>query len=216
MSPITAIAFDFGGPVLLTPFERTRALERRLALPEGSLDWRGPFDAHGDPLWRQLQAGDITEREYWWTRSRELVPHLREGSPRELFGVMFDAPPHEIIRPEAMTCLDLAESLELTTAIFTNDLADFQGPEWAAGIPFIGRISVIVDGSLTGVLKPDPRSYQFLIEALDRDPAEILYIDDQPMNIAGGERAGLRCVWLDVTDPARGYRTAAEVMKASI
>ena len=58
---ITAVAFDFGGPVLLTPFERVRWLERHLHLPERSLDWRGPFDPHGDALWRQMQDGRITD-----------------------------------------------------------------------------------------------------------------------------------------------------------
>ncbi len=39
-----ALVLDFGGPVLLTPFELTARTERRLGLRAGSLPWRGPFD----------------------------------------------------------------------------------------------------------------------------------------------------------------------------
>ena len=65
---------------------------------------------------------------------------------------------------------------------------------------------------MTGVLKPDPQSYRLLIEALDRDPSEILYIDDQRFNIEAGQQAGLTTVWFDVTAPLESYRRASEVI----
>ena len=211
-SDITAVAFDFGGPVLVTPFERVRWLERRLHLPERWLDWRGPFDPHGDPLWRQLQAGEITERAYWHRRSEEVARFTGGDSPRELFTAIYSGPVDDHIRPEAMSFLSEAQQRGLVTAIFTNDLRDFQGEEWARAIPFIQSVDVIVDGSVTGVLKPDPQSYRLLIEALDRDPSEILYIDDQRFNIEAGQQAGLTTVWFDVTAPLESYRRASEVI----
>ena len=38
---LKAVVLDFGGPVLLTPFERLPALERSLGLPPGTFGWRG-------------------------------------------------------------------------------------------------------------------------------------------------------------------------------
>lgn len=218
MADIAAVALDFGGPVLLTPFERTRFLEGLYRLPHGSLDWRGPFDPERDPLWQELQAGGITEREYWHHRAQEVAEHTGGGTPRELFTAMFsDA--RAVVRPEAEAFVDLARARGLITSVFTNDLHDFQGPEWMATVPLLGGIDVIVDGSLTGVLKPDPRSYGLLVEAVNGvraegglapiTPDQILYVDDQPFNIAGGEAAGLTCLWFDVTDAEGGYRRAS-------
>lgn len=54
------LLLDFGGPVLLTPFELIAKAEKTL----GNLSWRGPFDTSTDPEYVRWQAGDITEREY--------------------------------------------------------------------------------------------------------------------------------------------------------
>jgi putative hydrolase of the HAD superfamily len=126
---------------------------------------------------------------------------------------MFDAPAEEAMRAEAMEFITEVLDANLTAAIFTNDLADFQSQEWIDRNPFIAQVHTIVDGSLTGHLKPSPRSYEILIEQLGLPPEQILYIDDQPMNIAGGQNAGLTTVWFDVTDPAGSYDRARQALK---
>ena len=62
---------DFGGVITRTLFETQRENERRLGLAPGTLAWRGPFDPATDALWRSMQAGTITEREYYLERARE-------------------------------------------------------------------------------------------------------------------------------------------------
>ena len=52
-----AVVLDFGGPVLVTPFERVAALERSLRVAPGTFAWRGPFDPATDPRWRAIQGG---------------------------------------------------------------------------------------------------------------------------------------------------------------
>ena len=54
-----AVVLDFGGPVLLTPFERLRALERSLGVPVGTFGWRGPFDPAADPRATRAQASSV-------------------------------------------------------------------------------------------------------------------------------------------------------------
>jgi len=68
---VKAVVLDFGGPVLLTPFERLPALERSLGLPPGTFGWRGPFDPAADPLWRSMQAGELSEPAYWASRAAD-------------------------------------------------------------------------------------------------------------------------------------------------
>ena len=67
-----ALILDFGGVVTRTLFETHELTEAALGLAPGTLTWRGPFDPDSDPLWRSMQAGEISEREYWLTRTREV------------------------------------------------------------------------------------------------------------------------------------------------
>ena len=51
--------------------------------------------------------------------------------------------------------------------ILTNDLRAFHSEEWVQQIEIVGDVDVVVDGSLEGHLKPDPRLYELLSERLD-------------------------------------------------
>jgi putative hydrolase of the HAD superfamily len=44
-----------------------------------------------------------------------------------------------------------------------------------------------------GALKPDPAIYQHAVEEFGLTPADTLYLDDLPENIAKGEELGFRC-----------------------
>jgi putative hydrolase of the HAD superfamily len=212
MGEVSAIVFDFGGPVLLTPFELLRAAERRLGLVDGRLDWRGPFDPDADPLWQRLQGGLITERQYWTERAAELDRITRVGADlQDLFTVLFDAEPSELVRPQADSVLAAAGAAGIATAVLTNDLARFHPPAWIARIGFLSRVGTIVDGSVTGLLKPDPGAYRLVLDALRMPPQRVLFVDDQPQNIDGADRVGLHTLWFDVTDPVESYRRLREL-----
>ena len=45
-----------------------------------------------------------------------------------------------------------------------------------------------------GIAKPDPAIYLYTCEKLDVSPAEALFIDDKPENVAAAEKAGLRAI----------------------
>jgi hypothetical protein len=67
-----ALILDFGGVVTRTLFETHDLSEAALALEPGTLTWCGPFDPESDPLWQDMQADRITERDYWMQRTREV------------------------------------------------------------------------------------------------------------------------------------------------
>ncbi len=49
-----------------------------------------------------------------------------------------------------------------------------------------------------GALKPDPLIFRKVIEGTDLDPAEVLYVGDDPeLDVAGARAAGMRPVWID-------------------
>jgi HAD superfamily hydrolase (TIGR01509 family) len=54
----------------------------------------------------------------------------------------------------------------------------------------------------TGAIKPQPEIYQYAISTYGLVPADTLYIDDLPDNIAAGRRFGFHCWQYDLHDHA--------------
>ena len=57
-----------------------------------------------------------------------------------------------------------------------------------------------VDLSHTDILKPHPEAFRLGTEEMGLAPEEVLFVDDQPVNIEGASRAGLQTLEFDVTD----------------
>ena len=69
-----------------------------------------------------------------------------------------------------------------------------------------------MDGSVTGVLKPDPRAYQTAAEQLGHRPGEIVFLDDLPYNVAGAVAIGMIAIHVDVTAPGAAFAAARAVL----
>ena len=63
----------------------------------------------------------------------------------------------------------------------------------------------MIDATYTGVLKPDPRAFELVGEALDLPLNQCLFIDDQLKNIEGAAALNMPYVHFDVTNPATSY-----------
>jgi putative hydrolase of the HAD superfamily len=203
----TALILDFGGVITKTLFETHGQTEATLGLPPGSLTWRGPFAPETDPLWSAMQAGRISERDYWTTRTRE-VGHL-VGEEWEAMETLVRkaraADPEAVVRPEAVRA---ARAAAVRLAILSNELDLFYGAEFRAHLPLLGMFEAIIDATYTMVLKPDPRAYEAVLEALDLPPSACVFVDDQERNIDGARAVGLRAVHFDIRHPKQSYAEA--------
>jgi putative hydrolase of the HAD superfamily len=199
--------FDFGGPLLKTPFELNDCAEHTLGLEPGSLP-RGPFDPDGDPRWRAWQAQEISEREYWLERATaagmETTTYMR---------AFFEPGGDHLIRTATWSLVSEVHAAGCRVAVLTNDLSAFHSPEWCARISVLSEIDALVDLSATGHLKPHPLAYQTAVDALGAAPADIVFLDDQHQNVAGAEQAGMTGIWFDsinVDESVNRFRAALE------
>jgi len=206
-----ALVLDFGGPVLLTPFELVA--DRHGTPAYGLLHERGPLatDEHPDPVWQDLQAGRITERDYWAQRAVEWDALGGHGSDiRAMIAHLYEPVRPELVREHARRLVRDARAAGVPIGILTNDLRAFHTDEWIEEIEIVGEVDVVVDGSVEGHLKPAPRLYELLAERLEVGFADMVFLDDQSSNIRGAEALGIPSVWFDVADPDASY---AEVRK---
>lgn len=210
---VKALVLDFGGPVVKTPFELCGNASVRMRLPEGTLGWTGPFDPDSDPLWRDLMQGRLTERGYWQLRADEFAAVTgRPATYRALFADIYDLDEGEMVRPEAVSLIAQARALGLAVGILTNDMRAFQDDDWVARMSVLATVDVIVDGSVEGMLKPDPAIYHLLTDRLGVAPRDCVFLDDQPHNVEGAAAVGMTGIWFDVTDPQASFDAAAHAI----
>ena len=196
------LLLDFGGVISVTLFERHALSEQALGLPAGTLTWRGPFDPEGDPLWADMLADRIAERDYWTRRASEVGRLCGEDWDmltliRRTRGP--DANRH--IRLEAACTVRRAKAAGKRVGILSNELELFYGRDIMNRLDILKEMDSLIDATHTHILKPDPRAYALGCEALGLTPAEVVFVDDQPRNIEGARRAGLDTVQFDVTNP---------------
>ncbi len=194
------LLLDFGGVCLLNPVELHEHAEKTLDLPPGTLDWLGPLDPSTDPLWRRMIAGDnVTERDYWRIRSEEVGRLVdQKMDVRQYMELLYNPPRSELIRASCSDVVDRAQQQGVSVSVFTNDLSAFHGPEWAEKIELLQRIDHLVDCSHTGILKPDPRAYERALTVTGFDANQVLFVDDQPLNVKGAQDVGIDAIWFDV------------------
>lgn len=210
MAKPQALVLDFGGVVTRTLFETHALTEEALGLRPGTLDWRGPFDPASDALWRSMQADEISERDYWKTRTREVGQLVGEDWQDMSTFVQRarGADPQAVVRPEAVRAIDIAHQAGVRLAILSNELDLFYGKSFRERLPLLSLFETIVDATYTKVLKPDPRAYAMAGEALELPLSSCVFVDDQTRNIDGAIAAGMLAVHFDVARPAQSYAEA--------
>jgi len=182
-----ALILDFGGVVTRTLFETHDITERALGLPAGTLTWRGPFDPSTDPLWVSMQAREITERDYWMTRTREVGALIGEDwtDMKTFVQRARGADGDLVLRPQARDAVLKAKAAGLRLAILSNELDLFYGAAFRKRFP---------------------------LAELGLDRADCVFVDDQKKNIEGAQAVNLPHVHFDVTRPAESYAQALKML----
>jgi len=205
-----ALVLDFGGVVTRTLFETHALTEQALGLPAGKLRWKGPFDPGSDPLWRLMQRDEISERDYWTERTREVGALVGEKwtSMQTFVQRARGAEPEKVVRPEADKAIRTAHAAGVRLAILSNELDLFYGAGFRQRLPLLSLFETIVDATYTKVLKPDPRAYAMVGEALELPLSACVFVDDQKRNVDGAIAAGMPTVHFDVAQPTQSYAEA--------
>jgi putative hydrolase of the HAD superfamily len=205
-----ALVLDFGGVVTKTLFETHDLSEQALGLAPGTLTWRGPFGLDSDPLWRAMQADEISERDYWKARTKEVGRLVGKDwtEMSDFVRAARGADPQAVIRPEAEQAIGAAKAAGVRLAILSNELDLFYGADFRDRLPLLSQFETIVDATYTNILKPDRRAYQAVCDALKLAPADCVFVDDQKRNVDGAVAAGMRAVQFEVARPRDSYAEA--------
>lgn len=79
------------------------------------------------------------------------------------------------------------------TALLSNSPSDYLRAELAKH-DLEKHFDEIVISSEVGLIKPEPAIFRHILDKLDAEPEECIFIDDNPRNTAGAERLGIHTI----------------------
>jgi len=131
---------------------------------------------------------------------------------RTLMDRFYRLPEQEWLCAGTVGLMTDAKAAGLRVGALTNDMTAFHGSEWVARQEHLKLFDVIVDASLTGVMKPDPAAFRGGTEALGLPAEQIVFLDDMPWNVEGARQAGMTAVRVPWDDPAPAIDTARDLL----
>ena len=207
------LLLDFGSVISKSLFETLEDIEATFGLEPGTLGWSGPLTGRDDALWQSMQRDEISERDYWYRRAAELSEQVGETlTIKDIIRRSRGQDANSVIRPEAVAAVQAAKAAGCTTAVFTNEMQLFYGADVIEQLDLLNHMDHLFDATTTKILKPDPRAYEMVCAGLEIPPSKIVFMDDQPRNIAGAEAVGMPSVRFDLNTPLACFNQALTLL----
>lgn len=191
--PIKALYFDLGGVIVRTEDKTLRTeLGQRFGMTYDEMD---KF-VFGCETAKKASFGLLTEEQHWRDVARRLS--ISENEWKSIAEIFFGG--DQIDR----SLLAFIESVRpgLKTGVISNAWDGLRAYMLEQG--FLAPFDEVIVSAEVGILKPDPRIYHLALEKLGVQPAEAIFVDDMPENIAACEALGMHGVHFKTAEQALG------------
>ena len=180
---LRAVYIDLGGVLVRTEFQAPRQhLAERFSMEYEDIS-RIVFEGESS---RRASIGEITEDEHWIDVARRLhLPASEIQAVREEFfaGDVIDRNLLDFLR-------GLRETLKV--GLISNAWSGLR--PWIVSHKFEDAFDIMVISAEVGIMKPDPRIFQYALEQLDVAPAEAVFVDDFIENVEGTRAFGMHAI----------------------
>jgi epoxide hydrolase-like predicted phosphatase len=199
---LRAVYIDLGGVLARTEFQAPRQhLAERLDMEYEDIV-RIVFDGESSV---RASLGKITEAEHWAEIMHRLRRPVSEAASiqEEFFaGDVIDR-----------NLLDFLRGLRETykTGLISNAWSGLR--PWIVRHKFDDAFDVMVISAEIGVMKPDPRIFQYALEQLDMTPSETVFIDDFPENVEAARLLGMHAIHF--TNPRQAVSELKQLLASS-
>jgi putative hydrolase of the HAD superfamily len=210
-APIEAVLFDFGGVLTSSPFETFARYEAANGLPDGFIRSVNATNHH-DNAWARFERSEIGFDEFCDSFESEALDAGGRLDTRGLFAALSMS-----LRPTMIEAVRRCRAL-FKTGLLTNNFVS-PGAKAPVGATrgsgddrgkTLGEVldlfDVVVESSVIGVRKPDPRFYLLACEQLGIGPERAVFLDDLGINLKAARQLGM--VTIKVGDP---YEAIAEL-----
>ncbi len=214
---IRAVLFDFGGVILSSPFEAFARYESEHGLPDGFIRSVNARDHHTN-AWARLERGEISLDQFAMEFEQESTAMGHAIAGWDVLGLLAGE-----VRPAMVEAVRRCAE-HLKTGLLTNNVVSMsntdmgdagfhaQGPSPIAEV--VALFDVVVESSVVGVRKPEPRFYEIACEQLGIDPPEAVFLDDLGVNLKPARAMGMTTIKVD--NPADAIAELEDVVGFSL
>ena len=188
-----AVIFDLGGVVFPSPFEAFDEYGRRAGLPDGFVrDLIRTSSETG--AWAALERGELDAAGFREALAAEAAAAGHHVDADELLRVVGEGMGP---RPEMIEAIEAIRSEGLRTAALTNNWPRAESEVVGDADPLAhldGLFDVVVESSVEGVRKPDPRIYRIVLDRLGVPAERCAYLDDLGINLKPARAMGMTTI----------------------
>lgn len=176
-----ALVFDFGGVIMKTATREPRwAWDDRLGLTRGDVERA----VHNDDTWRLAQSGLLPLPEYWADVAQRLG--VSEGDIARLeedfySGDRLDASVIDLIKRQ--------KAAGQRIALLSNDSPALI--EKLRRLKIASLFDPLIVSAHIGVMKPEPAAYHAVLDEMDWNAGDAVFIDDMITNVQGARDVGM-------------------------
>jgi putative hydrolase of the HAD superfamily len=194
---ITAALFDFGGVILSSPFEAFNAYEREVGLDPDTIRTINATNPDVN-AWARFERGELDPAGFVEVFEVEAAAlGFSVDARRVLDGLKGH------VRPEMVEALRRCGE-RLKTAMLTNNFRDPDSGRSSHDSrseldTIFAMFDEVVESSVVGVRKPEPKFYEIACERLGVGPHECVFLDDLGINLKPAKAMGMHTI--KVVDP---------------
>jgi putative hydrolase of the HAD superfamily len=205
MSEIRAVLWDFGGVVTTSPFEAFARYERDNGLPADFIRGLNAANHHSN-AWAKFERSQVPFDEFCDLYEAEGLAAGHAIDARAVIACLSGD-----LRPEMIDALRAIKDAGFKQACLTNNFFRFDNTEMTrVRSPVMDLFDVVVESSVIGVRKPEPRFYEIACEELGIEPSEAVMLDDLGVNLKPAREMGMRTI--KVVDPAQALGELSDVL----
>ena len=205
---IEAVLWDFGGVFTTSPFEAFERFESARGLPADFIRTINSTNPH-DNAWAKFEASEIDVDEFDDTFRREAEGFAHSVGGKEVLALLAGE-----FRPRMARVLAecrkhykvgcITNNMKNTPTVAAHAPSNaVPNPERAAQTAAVmDQFDIVVESSLEGVRKPNPRIYEIACERLGVSPNRAVFLDDLGINLKPARAMGMVTIKVVTEDQA--------------
>lgn len=189
-----AVIFDLGGVVLGSPLHAIAAYEREQGIPAGFVN-RVVVDTAPHGAWSRLERGELALTAFYPAFDSDCLAAGQRICARTMMERMAGA---SAPRPAMLEAVRRIRAAGLKAAALTNNWVHDDGDEGTRALE--PHFDALVESSVVGLRKPDPRIYEHACAAIGVPPPAVVFLDDIGSNLKTARQLGMATI--KVEDPS--------------
>ena len=197
----TAVLFDLGGVVLGSPLQAIRDYEAELGLERNAIN-RVAAQTTPDGAWSRLERGELSREAFYPAFEADCRAAGIEMDARVMMERMGHA---SAPRPVMLEAIARLRAADFRVGALTNNWAenDDQNAAQTDGTrELVHHFHVFIESSVEGLRKPDPAIYRIACDRLERQPDQVVFLDDIGANLKTARALGMATIKVDAPEDA--------------